>query len=45
MVLLEKANVYNGISMETIGIFVMVTIGALLFFFSRDLFIWFRQTA
>ncbi len=32
MVLLEKANVYNGISMETIIIFVMVSIGVLLFF-------------
>ncbi len=32
MVLLEKANGYNGILMETIGISVMVSIGLLLFF-------------
>ncbi len=30
--------VYNGILMETIGISVMVSIGLLLFFFSRDMF-------
>ncbi len=30
--------VYNGILMETIGISVMVSIGLLLFFFSRVLF-------
>ncbi len=35
MVLLEKLMVHNGILMETIGISVMVSIGLLLFFFSR----------
>ncbi len=33
----KKLMVYNGILMETIGISVMVSIGLLLFFFSRDL--------
>ncbi len=32
-VLLEKANVHNGILMETIGISVIVSIGLLLIFF------------
>ncbi len=36
-VLLEKANVYNGILMETIGIYVMVSIGLLLFFLTGRL--------
>ncbi len=39
MVLLEKAKsekYHNGILMETIGISVMVSIGLLLFFFSRE---------
>ncbi len=34
----KKLMVYNGILMETIGISVMVSIGLLLFFFSRVLF-------